>query len=62
MPRRLRQVKTGRIFKNPRLQSPVVLADGVEKTIHGRRQSHLTAIILPQLEKLGLYAAPDIQS
>ncbi|WP_269082595.1 hypothetical protein [Chromobacterium subtsugae] len=35
----------------------MVLADGVEKTIHGRRQGHLTAISLPQLEKLGLYAA-----
>ncbi|WP_146176716.1 hypothetical protein [Chromobacterium sp. Panama] len=50
----------------PHLQEPAaakygVLADGVEKTIHGRRQGHLTAIILPQLEKLGLYAAPDIQ-
>ncbi|MBK0415888.1 toprim domain-containing protein [Chromobacterium haemolyticum] len=54
-------VKTGRIFKHQLLQSPVVLADGVEKTIHGRRQGHLTAISLPQLEKLGLYAAPDIQ-
>ncbi|MEO3953860.1 hypothetical protein ABH309_05275, partial [Chromobacterium piscinae] len=54
-------IKTGRIFKNQLLQSPVVLADGVEKTIHGRRQGHLTAISLSQLEKLGLYAAPDIQ-
>lgn len=54
-------VKTGRIFKNQLLQSPVVLADGVEKTIHGRRQGHLTAISLAQLEKLGLYAAPDVQ-
>lgn len=54
-------MQTGRIFKNPLLQSTVVLADGVEKIIHGRRQGHLTAIILPQREKLGLYAAPDIQ-
>ncbi|MDH0340337.1 hypothetical protein [Chromobacterium haemolyticum] len=41
----------------------MVLAGSIEKTIHihGRRQGHLTAISLPQLEKLGLYAAPDIQ-
>lgn len=54
-------MQTGRIFKNQLLQSTEELADSVEKTIHGRHQGHLTAIILPQLEKLGLYAAPDIQ-
>ncbi|WON82721.1 MULTISPECIES: hypothetical protein [Chromobacterium] len=41
----------------------MVLAGSVKKTIHipGRRQGHLTAISLPQLEKLGLYAASDVQ-
>lgn len=53
-------VKTGRIFKSQLLQSGVVLADDIEKTIHGRRTAHLTAISLPCLEQLGLYATPDI--
>ncbi|WP_293765911.1 toprim domain-containing protein [uncultured Aquitalea sp.] len=54
-------VKTGRIFKSQLLQSGVVLADDIEKTIHGRRHGHLTAISLAKLEKLGLYASPDTQ-
>lgn len=54
-------VKTGRIFKQHLLQSGVVLADDVEKTIHCRRTGHLTAINLPRLAQLGLYETPDVR-
>jgi hypothetical protein len=52
-------VKTGRIFKAQLLQSGVVVADDIERKIHGVRSAHLTAISLAKLEQLGLYATPD---
>lgn len=51
-------VKTGRVFKQQLQASGVLLEDDVERTIRGRRTAHLSAISLPRLERLGLYATP----
>lgn len=53
-------VKTGRVFKDQLMKSGVALADEVEKTIRCQRARHLTAISLSRLEKLGLYATPNL--
>lgn len=54
-------IKTGRIFKRQLLASGLVKRDDAEKTcIHTRkRYSHLICIPIKQLEKLGLYIAPE---
>lgn len=60
-------IKTARIFKQQLLQSGVVpkhagkLLDDVEKRIHGRRHAHMTAISVPNLERLGLEAIPELE-
>lgn len=51
-------IKTGRIFKRQLMESGVVLADDIERTVRSRRSAHMTAISLERLERLGLYASP----
>lgn len=53
-------VKTARVFKNQLADSGVVVRDELERTIRGRRTAHLTALSLPRLERLGLYATPNL--
>ena len=47
-------------LKDQLMKSGVALADEVEKTIRCQRARHLTAISLSRLEKLGLYATPNL--
>jgi hypothetical protein len=55
-------IKNGKVFKSQLLESGVVIRDGMERTIRGARRAHLTAISLERLERLGLYAAPKLES
>lgn len=52
-------VKSDRVFKRQIKNAGVVVSDTVEKTIGGKRVSHMTAISVKGMEKYGLYAAPD---
>jgi len=53
-------IKTSKVFKQQILTSGVILADEVERTIRGKRTAHLVAIGLEKLERLGLYATPEV--
>jgi hypothetical protein len=53
-------IKTSKVFKQQLMTSGVVLADEMERTIRGKRTAHLVAIGLEKLERLGLYATPEI--
>lgn len=54
-------IKEGSTFKKQLCQSSVILADNIEKTIHGQRTRNVVAISLDKLEQLGLYATPRMQ-
>jgi len=53
-------IKTARVFKQQLVASGIVAADEAERTIRGRRTAHLSAIKVSGLERLGLYATPNL--
>lgn len=50
-------VKSDRVLKRQLLDASVVVKDGVERTINGRREAHLLAIGVERLQQFGLYAS-----
>ncbi|NMG72292.1 toprim domain-containing protein [Parazoarcus communis] len=54
-------VKTARVFKSQLEGSGVVVREDVERTIRGRRTPHLTALSVQRMERLGLYATPNLE-
>jgi hypothetical protein len=54
-------VKSDRVFKKQATQAGVTVGEGCERTIHGRRVSHMTRFSLARLADYGLYATPVIE-
>lgn len=52
-------VKSDRVFKRQLKHAGVIVSDTIEKTIKGKRMSHMAAISLQRIEQYGLYASPD---
>jgi hypothetical protein len=55
-------VKSDRVFKKALLSANVVVRDSVERTVHGKRVSHMMALSLPALEQYGLWAVQPAAS
>lgn len=53
-------VKTGTIFKKQLQASGLIVADGIERTIRGKRQRYLMAISVAGLHRLGIHANPNM--
>lgn len=53
-------VKSDRVLKRQIRNAGVILSEDVERTINNRREAHMVAIGLEELQRYGLHAAPPV--
>ena len=53
-------VKSDRVLKRQLRHAGVLVSDSVERVISGRREAHLVAMSLEELQRFGLHAAPPL--
>jgi len=51
-------VKTHRVLKRQLVRAGVLASEDIERTVNRRREQHLVAIALDEIERYGLHPAP----